>query len=135
MVVIWFSLAYHLIVQKLWGIFHKYLFNFPILPTNMKPSLVPRVPRDHGFCDPVSKTPFLHIFYLIIRSYTIFWFMPKPQTYWVQDQVDISLFIQTDKIDYYLCSDPWNVSLFVHCLHRNQLKMGAIVSFREGFQK
>ena len=43
-----------IVVQALWVIFHKYLSNFSNLPTILKPSLVPQVPREHGFCDPDS---------------------------------------------------------------------------------
>ena len=42
------SLSLHLTVKKLLGVFHKYFSN---LPTILKPSLVPRVPQDHCFCD------------------------------------------------------------------------------------
>ena len=41
-----------------------YSSNFENLPTIIKPSLVPRVPRDHGFCNPddknVTRKPAIH---------------------------------------------------------------------------
>ena len=49
-----FSLTQHLIVHKLWGILYNYLSKFQNLHTNMKPSLVPWVPLDQGFCDPYT---------------------------------------------------------------------------------
>ena len=52
MIVIRLSLLQHLIVQKLRNILSNDLSNVQNLPTLMKPSLVPRVPRDQGFRDP-----------------------------------------------------------------------------------
>ena len=51
MLVIKLILFQPLIIKKLLVIFDIYLSHFQNLLTIMKPSLVPRVPRDQGFCD------------------------------------------------------------------------------------
>ena len=45
-------MSQYFIVQKWWMIYLNYLPNCQKLPTIMKPSLVLRVPRDQGFCNP-----------------------------------------------------------------------------------
>ena len=58
MLVIWFLIVKDLDCKKKY-IYIIYIFsNFTNLPTIMKPSLVPRVPRDQGFCSQTTIVNF-----------------------------------------------------------------------------